>query len=885
LRCAQRYKPFSPTFNRVVQNELKYSPIGSCTRSEEPVTAHLRGGKMSLNLSLFPVMANMESSNVTSSVQIELNLVQNPTNNRNVENETEQMYSIFNSETLRLYPVMAHMESSNISSSLLMGLDLVHKPKKERKEENEKEKLYFIVHSENEMNKLMKNPELPNVYIDSYLTQRMKYLASLAIPDKKPTMYRSKLTSTSNYESISSYFYCYRNLESSMRTMRDIEESYPKLAEVVKIGKSYLDEYDILVLKLTNKESLFENKAKMFAMFGLHAREYSPPELGARFAETLVQKYAEDAEITYILDTVEIHIVLQANPDGRKIAETRPELYWRKNANPSNGCEGSTYGVDLNRNFPCGWGRTEGWASSNDPCSLIYHGKEAASEPETKALVEYVRTFFEQNETGVFHDVHSFGKLLTWPYGYKEGVVTPDQDEFVALALKFKKMNGYLLAGPDAKNLYGASFGTSLDYAYAEKRLMAVTLELGNDFYQECNVFDSDIYPRNLDVLLYSAKISGNPFDMSMGPDIKILSLGSNKIPQDSSFCLFAELLQADKVMPGYSSHQGKEDQFGDVTATLYIDSVQIENFDLSKSIQKFNFSLEITDLDIGQHMLHLEGTDEYGYIGPKSSIFFEVCDITKDETCKENTAPCPPINPNCAEVTVTITTDDYPQETSFRIFDSYTEPMSGSGYTGQRSTYTTNGCLSYGMYEFIIKDSKGDGMCCSYGNGSYELKVNGSVRKTGGQFTDSESTIFSTSPVPASTSAPNSGNCMNVVVIIKTDIYPEETSFKVVNQNGIEFMSGDSYTTKLYEYPASSCLPNSNIYQFTIYDTADDGLCCTHGAGGYNLFVNGVIIKSGGVFTNSETAKFPSNAPVSVPTNLSLTAHTTSPVHMFYID
>jgi len=418
-------------------------------------------------------------------------------------------------------------------------------------------------------------------------------------------------------------------------------------------------------------------------------------------------------------------------------------------------------------------------------------------------------------------------------------------------------MNGYLLAGPGVENAYGAASGNSLDYAYAERGLMALTLELGDEFYQECNAFDSEIYPSNLDVLLYSAKISGNPFEMSMGPDIKILSLGSNKIPQDSSFCVFAELLQAEKVDP-----------FGNVTATLYIDSVQIENFVLSKSIQKFNFSLEATDLDIGQHMLHLEGTDEYGYIGPKSSIFFEVCDITKDETCKENTAPCPPINPNCAEVTVTITTDDYPQETSFRIFDSYTEPMSGSGYTGQRSTYTTNGCLSYGMYEFIIKDSKGDGMCCSYGNGSYELKVNGSVRKTGGQFTDSESTIFSTSPVPASTSAPNSGNCMNVVVIIKTDIYPEETSFKVVNQNGIEFMSGDSYTTKLYEYPASSCLPNSNIYQFTIYDTAGDGLCCTYGAGGYNLFVNGIVIKSGGVFTNSETITFPSNTPVPAPTN-----------------
>jgi len=237
------------------------------------------------------------------------------------------------------------------------------------------------------------------------------------------------------------------------------------------------------------------------------------------------------------------------------------------------------------------------------------------------------------------------------------------------------------------------------------------------------------------------------------------------------------------------------------------------------------------------------------------------------------NPTPTPPINPppsptNCAEVTVTITTDDYPEETSFQVLNAIgIVVMSGSGYTGERTEYITNGCLSNGSYRFTIMDSYGDGMCCTHGNGSYELKVNGSVQKSGGQFTNGESTTFSTSPVPP-TNAPVPGPSINVYIVIKTDYYPEETSFKIINQNGIEFMSGGGYTAQLTEYAASKNLPSADVYQYTIYDTAGDGICCDYGEGGYNVFVNGVIIKVGGVFTSSETIIFPSSAPVPVPTN-----------------
>ena len=45
--------------------------------------------------------------------------------------------------------------------------------------------------------------------------------------------------------------------------------------------------------------------------------------------------------------------------------------------------------------------------------------------------------------------------------------------------------------------------------------------------------------------------------------------------------------------------------------------------------------------------------------------------------------------------------------------------------------------------YTFIIKDSYGDGLCCQYGNGSYEVKVDGEIKAEGGEFDSREATNF----------------------------------------------------------------------------------------------------------------------------------------------
>ena len=118
----------------------------------------------------------------------------------------------------------------------------------------------------------------------------------------------------------------------------------------------------------------------------IHAREYTTAEAALRFAEWILGAYGTDPDATWVLDHHEIHIVLHANPDGRKQAETGSS--WRKNRNNTNGCA-STSRRRPQPQLQLPLGRLGG--SSGVAGDQTYRGSAAASEPETQALAAYMR--------------------------------------------------------------------------------------------------------------------------------------------------------------------------------------------------------------------------------------------------------------------------------------------------------------------------------------------------------------------------------------------------------------------------------------------------------------------------------------------------------------
>jgi len=102
---------------------------------------------------------------------------------------------------------------------------------------------------------------------------------------------------------------------------------------------------------------------------------------------------------------------------------------------------------------------------------------------------------------------------------------------------------------------------------------------------------------------------------------------------------------------------------------------------------------------------------------------------------------------PSCVDVTLTIKLDNYPEETSWTLKNSGGTTIASGGTYGSQpdgSTVTWTDCLDVGSYTFTINDSYGDGICCGYGVGNYELKdASGTTLASGGSFGSSETTNF----------------------------------------------------------------------------------------------------------------------------------------------
>lgn len=102
-------------------------------------------------------------------------------------------------------------------------------------------------------------------------------------------------------------------------------------------------------------------------------------------------------------------------------------------------------------------------------------------------------------------------------------------------------------------------------------------------------------------------------------------------------------------------------------------------------------------------------------------------------------------VNIGLSQLNVTVNTDDYPGETSWTITDQQGNTVhGGGGYGSANNLYQHILCVDTGCYDFTIYDSYGDGICCGFGNGSYNLQDDsGNDLADGGSFGSSETTPF----------------------------------------------------------------------------------------------------------------------------------------------
>jgi lysyl endopeptidase len=90
------------------------------------------------------------------------------------------------------------------------------------------------------------------------------------------------------------------------------------------------------------------------------------------------------------------------------------------------------------------------------------------------------------------------------------------------------------------------------------------------------------------------------------------------------------------------------------------------------------------------------------------------------------------------------------------------------------------------------------------------------------------------------------------------TDNYPQETSWTLTNVNTNDVVISVptyTYSTKLFLYKENYYIGDNQCYQFTIFDSARDGLCCGYGVGYYKIFYEGQLLLEGADFVYTETS------------------------------
>jgi carboxypeptidase T len=306
---------------------------------------------------------------------------------------------------------------------------------------------------------------------------------------------------------------------------------FSAFTQLITIPKYTFEGRQCHAIKIANGSG--PGRPGVFFLGGVHAREWGSADILVNFIERVEQAYQAGTGLTFgsrtfppsairtVVDTLDLIVFPQANPDGRHHSMTADAM-WRKNRRvfpTSPACPG----VDINRNFnflwnfPLYFSPSSAPPASLDPCSEVYRGPSPFSERESQS----VQWIFD-NFPGItsFIDIHSHGQTILYSWGddesqsadpsmtfmngiyngrrgvggdkYKEYI--PPADRSTALDLADALHNGIQAVRSTAYTvkpaftLYPTS-GASDDYAYSRHfvdhskgKVISFTLEWGTEF-------------------------------------------------------------------------------------------------------------------------------------------------------------------------------------------------------------------------------------------------------------------------------------------------------------------------------------------------------------------------------------------------------------------
>lgn len=300
----------------------------------------------------------------------------------------------------------------------------------------------------------------------------------------------------------------YHNFAELTAEVNSIVAAHPTIARKSVIGTSYQGR-DIMAVKVSDNVATDEAEPEVLFTAHQHAREHLTIEMALYLLHQLIDNYGTDTRITNLVNTREIWILPDLNPDGGEYdIATGSYRSWRKNRQPNSGS--SSVGTDLNRNWGYQWGCCGG--SSGSTSSETYRGAGPESAPEVKVVANFVRSRVvggrQQIKAGI--DFHTYSQLVLWPYGYTfsdtaTGLTQDDRNAHAALGQNMASTNGY--TPEQSSDLYIAD-GTINDWLWGSQKIFTYTFEMypgpsgsGGGFYPPDEVINRET-SRNREAVL-----------------------------------------------------------------------------------------------------------------------------------------------------------------------------------------------------------------------------------------------------------------------------------------------------------------------------------------------------------------------------------------------
>ncbi|CAH2229956.1 jg14028 [Pararge aegeria aegeria] len=245
----------------------------------------------------------------------------------------------------------------------------------------------------------------------------------------------------------------YHRLDVIHDFLEGLNIEYPSICTVGMIGTS-LEGRPLKILKVSNSNS--SNQA-VWIDAGIHAREWIAPAVATYVANHIVRNFTT---LPTSITNKDWYFHPVVNPDGYEHSHTGDRM-WRKNRARH---KGACMGVDLNRNFSYSWGGKE---SSGNPENTFYRGPEPFSEPESRAMRDFILN--SDIPFRVYITLHSYGQVIVFPFASKDEPC-PDYVRLLEGATVMSKAiyetngNTYKV-GVSRDVMYGAA-GTSNDWSY-----------------------------------------------------------------------------------------------------------------------------------------------------------------------------------------------------------------------------------------------------------------------------------------------------------------------------------------------------------------------------------------------------------------------------------